>query len=202
MAISQSNIGNALFTRTQQRVLGLLFGRPQQSFYLNEIVRLAGIGKGTVKRELERLTEVGLITLEQQGNQTHYQANPDSPIFSELSGIVLKTFGVADVIKQALGSLLDSIDLALIYGSVAKGLEHAGSDIDLLLVGEGLIYSEIMQALLPAEQQLGRTINPTVYSSNEFEKRRKDKHHFIDKITTQPTLRIKGELNESIGELG
>jgi predicted nucleotidyltransferase len=203
----ESAIGDVLFTRTQQRVLGLLFSRPEQSFYLNEIVRLAGVGKGTVKRELERLSQAGLLSSERRGNQTHYQANADCAIFDELRGIVLKTFGVADVVKQALAPMLDSISVAFIYGSVAKGREHAGSDVDLMVVGDDVGYSHLMNALLPAEKQLGRTINPTVYTSAEFVKRTAEEQHFVTRVMEQPKLwikgdGIKGEAHGGIGESG
>ncbi|MGQ9425231.1 nucleotidyltransferase domain-containing protein [Gilvimarinus sp. F26214L] len=188
-----SAIGDALFTRTQQQVLGLLFSRPEQTFYLNEIVRLAGMGKGTVKRELERLRQAGLLTSERRGNQTHYQANAECPIFSELRGIVLKTFGVVDVLKQALDPILDSFDIAFVYGSVAKGQEHAGSDVDLMIVGDDVSYSDLINALLPAEERLGRTINPTVYTPAEFSKRIAEQQHFVTRVMGQGKLWIKGE---------
>jgi len=186
-----SNIGDALFSKTQQRVLGLLYGRPQQSFYLNELVRLVGGGKGSVKREVEKLTAAGLLTVTRIGNQNHYQANPRSPIFEELKGIAQKTFGLVDIVTEALEPLLEKIDLALIYGSVAKGTEHAGSDMDLLLVSDSLSYGEVMMALAGAEQQLGRTINPTLYTKREFRERRVKQQHFITRLLEQNVLWIK-----------
>ena len=107
-----SSIGDALFTKTQQRVLGLLYGRPDKTFYLNELVRLAGMGKGAVNRELEKFRSAGLVTVTRIGNQSHFQANPDCPIYAELLGIVRKTFGIADEIKSALVALDAKIDLA------------------------------------------------------------------------------------------
>lgn len=196
-----SNIGDALFSKTQQRLLGLLYGRPQQSFYLNELVRLAGGGKGSVKREVEKLTAAGLLTVTRIGNQNHYQANPENPIYEELKGIAQKTFGLVDIVTEALEPLLVKIDLALIYGSVAKGTEHAGSDIDLLLVSNSLSYGEVMEALAGAEQQLGRTINPTLYTPNEFLDRKAKQQHFITRLLAQDVLWIKrnpqwGDLNQ------
>ncbi len=186
-----TNIGDALFSKTQQRVLGLLYGRPQQSFYLNELVRLAGVGKGSVKREVEKLTAAGLLTVTRIGNQNHYQANARNPIFEELKGIAQKTFGLVDIVGSALEPLLDEIDLALIYGSVAKGTEHADSDIDLLLVSNSLSYGAVMEALAGAERQLGRTINPTLYTSHEFLERRAKQQHFITRLMEQNVLWIK-----------
>jgi len=194
MNINQSNIGEALFTKTQQRVLGLLYGQTDKSFYLNEIVRLADMGKGTVRRELEKLTAVGLLTINKQGNQNHYRANPDNPIFTELQSIVKKTFGVVGVLKSVLHFILATIDYAFVYGSVAKGNEHSSSDIDLMLVAEDLNYTDLMETLSIAEKQLGRTINPTIYNKQEMHMRIKQKQSFIVRVLSQDVLWLKGEL--------
>jgi len=193
-------IGDALFTATQQRILALLYGQPDRSLYLNEIVRLAGVGRGSVTRELESFCRAGLLTLTRQGNQNHYQANAANPIFSELKGIVLKTFGIAGVLKGALGDLLEQTDIAFVYGSIAKGEEHAASDIDLMLVANDLSYSKLMAALAPAEKQLGRTINPTLFAPHEFAKRLQDQQHFVTRVMDQPKLWLKGETHGSIGQ--
>lgn len=189
--MTDSAIGDALFTKTQQRVLGLLFGKPEQSFYLNELVRLAGMGKGAVSRELTKLTAAGLLTVVRQGNQCHYQANVENPIFSELRAIIQKTFGVVGVLQMALATLLPQLELAFVYGSVAKGHEHATSDIDVLLVGSDLSYGEIMMLLESAEQQLGRKINPTIYEPQDFKQRVDAKQSFITRIMAQPKLWVK-----------
>ena len=192
--MSRSAIGDALFTKTQQRVLGLLYGKPEQSYYLNEIVRLAAVGKGSVNRELDKLCAAGLLTVSRQGNQNHYQANANNPIFNELKAITQKTFGVVDIIKAALAPLLPQLNCAFIYGSVAQGTEHAGSDIDLMLVGDDMSYSEVMELLAPAEKQLGRTINPTLYTVAEFTDRKNNHQPFITRVIEQPKLWLVGEL--------
>lgn len=189
-----SAIGDALFTKTQQRVLGLLYGRPEQTFYLNEIVRLAAVGKGSVSRELEKLCAAGLLTVSRQGNQNHYRANANNPIFNELKAITQKTFGVVDIIKAALVPLLPQLSRAFIYGSVAQGTEHAGSDIDLMLVGDDISYSEVMDLLAPAEKQLGRTINPTLYTVAEFTDRKTNHQPFIQRVMEQPKLWLVGDM--------
>src|SRR3954463_35185 len=125
-------MGEALFSGVQQRVLALLFGMPERSFYRNELLKLTDSGKGALQRELERLEKSGLVTVRAQGNQRHYQANKAAPIFQELHGIVIKTFGVADVVSQHLAPLADRIQAAFIYGSIAKKSETASSDVDLL----------------------------------------------------------------------
>lgn len=185
-----TNIGDALFTKTQQRLLALLYGQPDQSLYLNELVRLAQVGRGSVARELAKLTGSGLVTMTRQGNQNHYQANRANPIFHELVHIVQKTFGISDVLKNALLPLADTLEHAFIYGSVAKDEAHAGSDIDLMLIGKDLSYSDIMELLAPAEQQLQRTINPTLYSPNEFEERIADNQSFVTRVMEQPRLEL------------
>jgi predicted nucleotidyltransferase len=192
-----SSIGDALFTKTQQRVLGLLYGRPEQSFYLNEIVRLAAIGKGSVNRELESLCAAGLLTVSRQGNQNHYQANPSNPIFHELKAIIQKTFGVVDILKAALVSVSPKIEQAFVYGSVAKGSEHAGSDIDLMLVTDDVSYGEVLELLSGAEQQLGRTINITLYSRAEFSERQSGGQAFIKRVLAQPKLWLVGSDKDS-----
>lgn len=186
-----TTIGDALFTKTQQRVLGLLYGKPDQSFYLNEVVRLAGMGKGSVNRELLKLVNAGLLTVTKQGNQNHYQANASNPIFNELKQIVQKSFGIVDVIKSSLSTLLPQLDMAFIYGSIAKDSEHAGSDIDVMLVGENLSYSDVMGLLDNAEQQLARTINPTLLTPEEFEKRITAGQSFLTRVMEQPKLWLK-----------
>jgi len=191
--MSRSAIGDALFTKTQQRVLGLLYGKPEQSYYLNEIVRLAAVGKGSVNRELDKLCAAGLLTVSRQGNQNHYQANANNPIFNELKAITQKTFGVVDIIKAALAPLLPQLNCAFIYGSVAQGTEHAGSDIDLMLVGDDMSYSEVMELLAPAENQLGRTINPTLYTVAEFTDRKNSHQPFITRVIEQPKLWMVGD---------
>ena len=191
--MSRSAIGDALFTKTQQRVLGLLYGKPEQSYYLNEIVRLAAVGKGSVNRELDKLCAAGLLTMSRQGNQNHYQANANNPIFNELKAITQKTFRVVDIIKAALAPLLPQLNCAFIYGSVAQGTEHAGSDIDLMLVGD-MSYSEVMELLAPAEKQLCRTINPTLYTVAEFTDRKNSHQPFITRVIEQPKLWLMGEL--------
>ena len=117
MWVDMPNIADALFSKTQQKVIGLLFGQPSRSFYLNEVVRLANMGKGTIKRELDKMTSSGLLTMAKVGNQSHYQANPSSPVFKELVSISRKTFGIADLIRQALQGSGLSIEHAFIYGS-------------------------------------------------------------------------------------
>lgn len=179
---ARTTLAGALFTATQQRVLGLLFGQPERSFFATELIVLARAGSGAVQRELQRLAESGLVTVTYIGNQKHYQANRASPIFKELRNIALKMFGPADVLRAALTLLAGRIHAAWLYGSVAKRSDRAQSDIDVLIVADELTLEELYAALASAEKKLGRTISPTLYTLNEFERRLKGKNPFLAKV--------------------
>lgn len=189
----KTNIGDALFTKTQQSVLSMLFGKPDQSFYTNEIVRWAKMGKGTITRELAKLVSVGVIVMTQTGNQNHYQVNPSCSIYEELLGIVKKTFGLVDVIYSTLSTVENQIDFSFIYGSIAKGEESANSDIDLLVVTESLAYADIITVLNEAEELLGRPINPSIYTKEQIQDKLKQKNIFITRVMEQPKLWVKGD---------
>ncbi|MDH5778336.1 MAG: nucleotidyltransferase domain-containing protein [Gammaproteobacteria bacterium] len=199
--MQSTSLGDALFTRTQQKVLGLLYGRPQQTFYLNEIVRLANVGKGTIKRELTRMVSAGLLTVTPIGNQNHYQANADCPVYPEILGLVRKTFGMTDVLRDALLLVWEQIELAFIYGSIASGTETAGSDIDVMLITETLAYADVMTALEGAEVSLGRSIHPTIYTRQQFNDKLQAGNAFVTRVMEQPRLWIKGEDNVT-GDIG
>lgn len=186
------NISDALFSKTQQRLLGLLFGQSHRSFYLKELIGLADIGRGTVQRELKRLVASGLVSVKKLGNQKHFQANLSSPVFNELHSLALKTFGIADVIREALVRFDKEIEFAFIYGSVAKGEDTADSDIDLLMVSESVAYSELMEVLAEAGRLLGRVVNPSIYSMDDIRKKFSDKNAFLTRVMEQPKIWVKG----------
>jgi len=185
-----SSIGDALFPKTRQRVLAMLLGKPERSYYRNEIFRQVRVGRGAVVRELDNLCNAGIITESHQGNQVHFQANPRCPIFEELRGIVIKSFGITDVLKEALFEKFPSIELAFVYGSIAKGKEDADSDVDVMIVSDELTYSEVMSVLEPCERQLHRVINPTIYTPQEFDEK-KDTKSFLKRVMEQPKLWLK-----------
>lgn len=199
-ATHKTSLGDALFSKTQQKVLGLLFGKPDQSYFTNEIIRWVGLGKGTVMRELERMLAAGLLLQTQKGNQNHYQANQQCPIFQDLVAIVRKTFGIGDAIKTVLAPLEPQITQAFIYGSIAKGEATSASDIDLMLVGNDLSYGQIMELLAPVEESLGRTINPTLYSPQDFEAKLTAGNHFLLRVLEQPKISLWGESPLDINE--
>jgi len=192
MGTKHFGMGDALFAGVQQRVLGTLFGNPDRSFFGNELLRLTGSGKGALQRELDRLVKAGLVTMRAIGNQKHYQADREAPIFEELRGIALKTFGVADVLRQGLLPLADKISAAFIYGSIAKRADTARSDVDLLVVSDDLAYQDLMGALQSAEKRLGRKISPTLYSAAELAKKRSAKTGFVARVLEQPKIFVIG----------
>ena len=181
---------------TQQRVLGLLFGQPDRSFYATELIGLVGAGSGAVQRELARLEQSGLVTARRLGTQKHYQANPDSPLFDELCGIARKTVGLAEPLREALTSLARKIAAAFVYGSIAKRQDTAASDIDLMVVSDSLTYADVFAALEPVQAKLGRTVNPTVYSRKELSQRLKKRNAFVTRVLAQPKVWVIGSEND------
>lgn len=191
----KGSLADALFTATQQRLFGLLFGQPERSFFVTELIDLAGVGRGAVQRELSRLEQTGLLIAERRGNQKHYRANPAAPIFDELCSIVRKTVGIESQIREALAPLAARVSAALIYGSVAKRTDTAKSDIDLLVVADDLTLEDLYSALSAAEQQLGRPINPTLFTAEELAKRRASGNPFLERVLSGPVSPLIGELD-------
>ena len=189
---ASANLSDALFTATQQRVLGCLFGQPGRSFSISELIQTTGAGSGAVQRELARLTGSGLLSVEQLGKQKLYRANPASPIHDEIVAIVRKTFGLAMPLRDALTPLADRLHAAFVFGSVAKGTDTASSDIDLLLVSDALTYADAMAALHPLMERLGREINPTLYTRAELRKRIAEGNSFVTRVLAQPRLWLIG----------
>ncbi|WP_339528044.1 nucleotidyltransferase domain-containing protein [Pseudomonas mucidolens] len=187
------SLSAALFTVTQQKVLGLLYGKPEQSFFTNEIARWAQVGKGSLTRELERLHLAGILNMTRQGNQTHYQANPQCPIYAELLAIVRKSLSLDEPLRNALAPFAIRLKWAFIYGSIAKDAAHSSSDIDLMLIGESLDYSEVMEQLMPLEQQLGRTINPTLYTPQDWIGKWNAGNSFVRRVADQAKINLIGE---------
>ncbi len=188
-----TSAADALFPAVRQRVLAVLFGSPDRSFYANELIALARSGTGAVQRELASLLAAGLVTVRDQGNQKHYQANAASPVFPELRGLVLKTVGLADVLRAALAPLEDQVAAAFVYGSVARQQDTAASDVDVLIVSDALGYAEVFGALEGAAQTLGRTISPTLYTRAELARRRAQDNAFVTRVLDQPRIWLMGD---------
>jgi predicted nucleotidyltransferase len=190
---SSSSTADALFPKVRQRVLAVLFGAPDRSFYTNEVIGLVQSGAGAVQRELADLAAAGLLKVRKQGNQKHFQANETSPVFAELRGLVLKTMGLADVLRAALAPLAPQIERAFVFGSIAEQQDTAASDVDLLVVSDSLGYGELFGALEGAGQTLGRTINPALYTAAEFRARRQEENAFINRVMQQPKIWLIGQ---------
>ena len=185
-------IQDVLFSQVQQRVLGILFGQPDRRFQGVEIIRMARSGTGAVHRQLSSLAASGLVKVTQLGNQKFYQANPDSPVFEELCGLIRKTVGLRYPLLRALEPFRDQIDVAFIYGSVASETDTAMSDIDLMIFGNELDYVKIYKAVQEAEAILNRRINPSLSTLAEWRKKVAEKNSFIVKVKERPRLFIYG----------
>jgi predicted nucleotidyltransferase len=188
-----AGLADALFSSTQQRVLALLFGQPNRSFFANELIALAGAGSGAVQRDLKRLAESGLLTVVRIGKQKHFQANPESPIYAELCTIASKTFGLAEPLRSALQPLADRIDGAFIFGSIAKKTDTSSSDIDLMVIGDPLSYADVFAAVEPVLARIGRPVNPTVYSRGDLARKIAEGNAFATRIMSQPKIWLIGD---------
>lgn len=193
-ATGRTGLADALFTSTQQRVLGLLFGQPDRSFYVTQVMELAGSGRGAVQRELQRLERANLMTAQRHGNQKHYRANQHSALFAEICSIVRKTVALKEPLTAAVKSLPGTVHLTLIYGSVAKRTDTSASDIDLLIVADGLTLEDVYTALSSAERLLNRKVNPTLYTSKEF-KHRRENNAFLKRVLSGPVIVLSGSID-------
>lgn len=160
-------LASILLGSYRRRALGLLLLHPEMSYHVREISRLTGTSVGTLHKELTKLAQAGLLLRKEIGNQVHYAANTECPIFLELQGLLRKTSGVVDVLREGLDEISERIAVSLVFGSVAKGEERAGSDVDVLVIGS-VSFVEVVKALHPAQSMLQREVNPVVYTSDEF----------------------------------
>ena len=184
----------------RRQVLSLLLLHPERKLHVREIARLTRTTAGTLNKELTRLHEAGLLNRERVGNQLQYSANRSHQIYPELAGILRKTVGLADVLVEALAPLARDVKVAFVFGSIARGTETAGSDADLLLIGT-LDFGSVVDALHPAQQQLGREINPKVFSVREWKAKLRSKDSFVREIMAQPKIFLIGSEDE-LAELG
>jgi predicted nucleotidyltransferase len=185
----------AIFSDRQSRLFRWLFGQPDRSFHLNELIRLTGLSSASLQQELKRLTDSGLVASKRMGNLRMISANPNSPIFSELVSLTRKTCGLEAQLAQALTPIKNKLQHALIYGSVAKKEDTSSSDIDVMLVGDNLSLVEVLECLEPLESSLGRKVNPTCYSVREFEMRLALPDSFVSRVLAQPTINLL-EIND------
>lgn len=192
---SSKQLSSVLFGKTRQKVLALFYGHPDESFYMRQVVRSAAVGQGTVQRELKQLAEAGIIQKTVQGRQIYYRANRSCPIFGELQRVVLKTAGLADVLRSALKPLAKKIRAAFVYGSLAASSVKAESDVDLMVIGS-CDFGEVVDAVGKAQEQIGREVNPSVYPVDEFQKKLKASHHFLKTVMAGEKIFLIGDADE------
>ncbi len=194
-AVLRHDVGAALFGRTRRELLALFFSHPERSFYLREIIRRLQLGQGAVQRDLARLSAAGLLLRDRVGSQVHYQANPASPVFSELRGLMIKSVAVGDVLRRSLEPLGSRIRLAFVFGPIAGGEFGAASDVDLMVIGE-ITFRALVSALQPAQQVINREINPSIYSVGEFSERMRAGPGFLKAVVNGPKFFLIGDEHE------
>lgn len=190
-----ASLASALFGKSMRAILATLYGRPDQEFYLRELARVAGSTASSLQRDLAALVGAGIVLRASRGHQVYFRANRACPVFDELRGLVVKTFGIAEVLTQALQPLSQGIDVAFVYGSVARGEERAASDIDLFVVGE-VSFGDLIEALAPTQRKLGREINPTVFAPAELAGKARESDHFVTTVLAEEKLFVIGGENE------
>lgn len=190
-----TGLADALFTTTQQRVLGALYGNPQRSFTVSELIASTGAGSGAVQRELAKLTTSGLLTVRPVGNQKHYQANHAAPIHGELVAIMQKTVSLAEPLREALAPLAARIEQAFVFGSIARGEAGPRSDVDLMVVGDAT-FADVVEAVYPLHARLGREVNPIVLTAKEFLSRAKDPGFFA-RVMDGPRIMLIGAADDA-----
>jgi predicted nucleotidyltransferase len=188
-------IADALMPRMRQALLRLTYGNPERWWYLSELAAALGTSPSSLQRELASLSAAGILKMKPDGRRTYYRANEKAPVYEELRGLVRKTMGIAAEVEAALEPLRQKIDLALIYGSVARSEEHAESDVDLLVVADDLTLEELYRTTEVAERHLQRKVSPTLYTRTEFARRRRSKNPFLDKVLRGPKIVLVGDVN-------
>ncbi len=190
---TKAALSDLLFPNQYRRkVLGLLLMRPEQQIHLRELARVIGAAPGTLKKELDALCEAGLLRAERVGNQVRFCANTAHPVFPELQALIRKTIGLADALRLSLAPLAGRIDAAFIFGSMASGTESAGSDIDLMVVGDAG-FAEIVDVTYAAQATLGREINPKVMSASEWQAKKAERNAFLQDVLNKPRIMLIGD---------
>jgi len=185
----------SLFGKTRQALLVLLYARADEEHLQESLIQLAGLGRGTVQRELEFLARAGVVRRTLRGRQVYFQANAESPIYAELRGLVVKTAGVADALRAALAPLAKRIYAAFIYGSVANGGERRASDVDVMVIGQ-VSFAEASEAMGKPQKSIGREVNPSVYAPADFRAKLIAKHHFLGSVMKGEKIFLIGDERE------
>lgn len=187
----QQALSDLLFPGYRRRVLGLLLLHPDEALHGREIARRTGLPPGTLAREIARLADAGVLRRERRGNQLLYSADRTCPVFAELASILRKTSGVADVLAAALSPVRDRVKAAFVYGSMADGRARAGSDVDLMVIGE-LGFAEAVKLLHPVQEVLGREVSPRVYGVKEWRQKRRAPDAFLRDVLSRPRIFVIG----------
>ena len=190
------SLKDAVFTDSQAKVYLWIYGQPERSYHLSELRRLTGLGSASLQREINRLVVAGLANSTLKGNQRQISANRQSPLFKELSDLTRKIMGAAALLTEALLPIKRKIEVAFLYGSVAKQSDHAESDIDIMMIGSDLTLGEVLEQLLPVEEMLCRKVNLTCYTVGEFKKRLSDTDSFVNKVLSQPIIQLFGNTDD------
>jgi predicted nucleotidyltransferase len=172
-----------------------LFSHPDERYFVRQLTGLVKEDSTNVSRELARLERTGILISTAEGKQKYYQANRESPLFDELHGLILKTAGVADILRSSLSSAQEQIAIAFIYGSIAGGNEMRKSDIDVMVIGK-IPFEQVISLLSPAEEKLNREVNPVVYSAAEFRKKAREGHHFVNTVLEERKIFLIGDDGE------
>ena len=199
-SLTQISIADALFSKTKKAAIGVLFTRPDVSFHLRELARMARVTPTMMAKEMEVMTQAGLVVERRDGNRRVFRANATSPIFNELAGIAKKTAGVADIVREALAQV-PGIDMAFIFGSVARGEDRATSDVDLFVVGR-CDYGVILDACNKAGDAIGRSVNPVIYTLEELAAPVKEENAFMAEVRGRPRILLMGSNDDIARALG
>lgn len=171
----------------RRKVLALLMMRPDRWLHLRELARLTGASPGTLKKELDALSRVGLLNVQKMGNQTQFSANTDHPVYPELSGLIRKTTGLRDVLANALLPLSSKIEVAFVFGSMAKASETSQSDVDVMVIGN-VTFGEVANALYDVQTTLAREVNPKVMSRDEWREKKNAQSTFVQELMSKPKI--------------
>ena len=188
-------LSNLLFGQTRGRLLAVLFDRPENTFFVRQLVRQIDGSVGTAHRELRLLVNAGLILQTRHESHILYQANRNHPVFPELRALLAKTMGAFHQIREALRAIENGTEFAFVYGSFARGEENAQSDVDLLVVGE-VSFDELLQHITHVEKSLGRPINPTIFARQELRAKVSAGNRFLRALQTGPLVFLIGNEHE------
>ena len=186
---------SALFPKTRRAVLAATLMHPDRWWFLADLARQIGVPPSSLQREMESLVAVGILLRRQEGRQVYFKPDPDCPILYELQGIMTKTLGLVDVLRETLAPFREAIKLAFVYGSIARGEELSESDVDLMIVGTAGL-ADLSPPLQKAEERLGREVNPTLFSQEEFVEKLRQQNHFLRTVLDSDKLFIVGSQDD------